>query len=477
MRETRSPPGDMTRNTKTYIHIGPPKTGTSALQLWLLGNRENLEAQGIYYPEHAKDENQVSSGNISSLFDRPGLGDPVFSPAKHDDLQNRFAASGCHTLLLSSEIFFRQVPRLHEAFPEAIFVAYIRNPLEIAESAYNQMVKRQLQTEPMTADMAASSRHLRRLEEHIDSIGDDKFVLRVFDRELFEGGSLATDFASAIALPLDALSDPDLPIINTSYTFDALEMKRWLNQFPLGAIQRAVDTLLQDYTSGMQRFSFLEPGTFSQLKFEFHQALEKFFTRHDVPHAEVFLHNIAGSDQKPHVRQSLSDEQFSTVCRYLADGNPRLFIRVCDILCSAEALGSDDVRRRDIFRRQSPSGAALLKCRVRLSTRLRRLLRYLRGERLSAYLAASGFTGQEHNVDRLRQEHAMPAELDDGQVLRDLALKAEQDGDFLLALELMEQASGLRQGPLIMRKVAVYRNAVAEKYGYTPAEIRKALRS
>jgi hypothetical protein len=45
------------------FHIGAPKTGASAIQKFLLENRQALKSLGFYYPEHALDENGVSGGH------------------------------------------------------------------------------------------------------------------------------------------------------------------------------------------------------------------------------------------------------------------------------------------------------------------------------------------------------------------------------------------------------------------------------
>ena len=42
--------GPGTMDKKLYIHIGGPKTGTTALQIFLAQNRQALERQGFCYP-------------------------------------------------------------------------------------------------------------------------------------------------------------------------------------------------------------------------------------------------------------------------------------------------------------------------------------------------------------------------------------------------------------------------------------------
>ena len=46
-----------------YFHIGPGKTGTSAIQAWLQSNQAWLKKNSVLYPEHELDINNVSSGH------------------------------------------------------------------------------------------------------------------------------------------------------------------------------------------------------------------------------------------------------------------------------------------------------------------------------------------------------------------------------------------------------------------------------
>ncbi|XQF90874.1 sulfotransferase [Pseudoalteromonas espejiana] len=126
---------------KTIIHIGPPKTGTSAIQKWLKDHASYLLSKGVYYPEHQQDSNGISSGNFLSVFSAHN-GDYVFNPKKLQDIITKAQAANCSTLLLSSEFFFSRLPALIKAIPDAQFIAYVRNPAQLHESHYNQSVKR-----------------------------------------------------------------------------------------------------------------------------------------------------------------------------------------------------------------------------------------------------------------------------------------------------------------------------------------------
>ena len=92
---------------KVIIHLGPPKTGSSAIQNWLLQNRNELLAkEGIFYPSHTVDSNGISSGNVEAVFERSEDRSLTFSAEKLEQCLIDATKAGAHTLLLSSEFFF-----------------------------------------------------------------------------------------------------------------------------------------------------------------------------------------------------------------------------------------------------------------------------------------------------------------------------------------------------------------------------------
>jgi hypothetical protein len=145
------------------LHIGIPKTGSSALQVFCAQNRKALLAQSLDYFELGEFDlglrGKISSGNgahlARSLLRPQGPSYRADREQQLATLERRIAASECANGLLSSEIFvfaddgaltaFAQW--LRERGVELRFFYFIREQVEFLTSSYIQQVKRHACTE------------------------------------------------------------------------------------------------------------------------------------------------------------------------------------------------------------------------------------------------------------------------------------------------------------------------------------------
>ncbi|WP_296046097.1 sulfotransferase, partial [uncultured Alteromonas sp.] len=136
---------------RVIFHVGPPKTGSSAIQQFLHQHRQQLLASGVLYPAHSVDENGISSGNAREVCSEDAEGRLALDQQKLTRLLDAFQQNPKATiLLLSSESFFRIVDDITEAVPAAEIICFLRNPVEFQLSIYNQSVKRHGNHKPFT---------------------------------------------------------------------------------------------------------------------------------------------------------------------------------------------------------------------------------------------------------------------------------------------------------------------------------------
>lgn len=251
---------DLTDDKRALVHVGPPKTGTSAIQAWLNASSDKLLKEGIYYPDHGADKNGVSSGNFEHLVsftdnDRRGY----FDDEKLISTVHAFNESGCHTLLLSSEHFYYYLIWLFTRLQSAEFVFYIRHPLATAESGFHQEVKRHKRTEPFKIPQDIGFNNLLFISELAKEF-NCKIHYRYFNQCLFKNGSLLDDFASCI--PTKVSPPKTVQRLNTQYSPGAIALMRLCNKFADDKLLCDLDTYLQMDSEQQASFSFISKEAF-----------------------------------------------------------------------------------------------------------------------------------------------------------------------------------------------------------------------
>lgn len=276
------------------VHIGAPKTGTSAIQRFCMTNRFALLRAGYYYPEHWMDRNGVSSGHYMLCQSNPSAsvtGLQLFSEWV------AIARSSGRTLLLSSESFYTHFEMMGAMLKnhDVRVIGWYRSPLLSIVSNYNQEVKRHFisYTLEQRCRKILSNTSIRHFDGYYlhawaDLFGDAhcKFYPFLYpDVEPIEWRFLA-----AIGVKASKVSrfKIDNALINRSYAPDALELKRRLNLLMRHedvALNRALDVFLQGYSDqlahqAMAHASLLPNQTMEMLKQHFcniHEALRSRF--------------------------------------------------------------------------------------------------------------------------------------------------------------------------------------------------------
>lgn len=232
------------------IHIGAPKTGSTAIQRFLDENRERLAALGVLYP----DVSLRGYGHHDLAFllggGYPAWATPQDLPLSElgEALRNAVKMAGTQTVLLSSENFY-----LYPA-PSALcgllrsagmsaedrisIICYLRRQDEAHVSWYNQTVKAQGNHADFTSSMRRDHAlwdYAERLKPWQAEFGTQAIMLR--DYGATTADDVRTDFLAAIGLSQASF---DLPPIrpNGRINRDLLDFQRLINRLPLKVAQK-----------------------------------------------------------------------------------------------------------------------------------------------------------------------------------------------------------------------------------------------
>lgn len=228
------------------VHIGPHKTGTTAVQYGFHRRREQVASYGVHY---AGPDPQVYRPAVA-LTGLPGrLGARPARPQEWDDLVAEVRAAGEDRVVISSESFSNAEPahirRLYaELDPERVHVVrMVRRYDKLVPSQWQQQIAAgRTRTYESFLEQVVQDPRSRFWERHgfgpltrrwADVVGPDRVSVVVVDES--DRDWLLRVFECLVALPegvLDRLEeDVTAGSVNRSLTSGEVEMLRTLNQF------------------------------------------------------------------------------------------------------------------------------------------------------------------------------------------------------------------------------------------------------
>ena len=308
----------MVENKQIIIHVGPAKTGTSALQYFLLKNRNELKKQGYYYPEHITDENNI------------GCGHTKFDIKK---VKNEFLESDYHTLILSSESFWGRIHEINSFHSNIKFVSFYRCSLFFSISGYIQQIKRKNKSQKFNKDDI----NIKPNETHLLNIKNDNldYTIIPYNFDFDDTWSIANEFLKFIEKnnDLNHLYENKVNVINPAYCIEAFEFKRYINKYinkfdvekPENKfILSKLDKILQRFRDGESNFSFLNDEQFEENKKIEISFLEKLISEYKQLNLKSILEYVKKSKNNKYTTQTLSEEQTLKIVNYVANEDTEL---------------------------------------------------------------------------------------------------------------------------------------------------------
>lgn len=314
------------------IHVGPPKTGTSAIQFWLHQNVKYLSENDIFYPLHNLSSNGVSSGNLREIYDVLPDKSMQLNHGKVKSLLSEFEKGSYTTLLLSSEFFTNKLEELKTCFVSAKFIFYMRNPIEVRESNYNQSVKRHGKIALLKLSYNGHVPHLKKLVTFSEKFGCGDIILKFYGKSFFSRHNIISDFLSVLGLTVSTESKT----INMSYQFEALEFKRWINRYDIQHFQTVLDSALQNFNSGCSDYSLFNQERYLEQCEVSIRVMKPLFDDLGVFDTDEFFNSMRQKSLYSYKEQKLSDEQFLLVTDFLQKELGRSYNKLMNSILNQE---------------------------------------------------------------------------------------------------------------------------------------------
>ena len=214
-----------------YLHIGMPKTGSTAIQNAFADGKEHLAGRGVGYFDLGTNHSSLFKALFRGEKEKPKKIPKFFR--KTLDAESRragvdrealvqafdraLAANTMPKLVMSAEMLFWFRPKhvaavkahLSPYFDRIRIVAYVRDPVSWASSNVQQIMKHTKQTLEEVCDPKAIAAgespivpaYRAGLESYIQLFGREAVDIRLFDRGSFVGGDLISDFCAAVGEP------------------------------------------------------------------------------------------------------------------------------------------------------------------------------------------------------------------------------------------------------------------------------------
>ncbi|MBF0169632.1 MAG: hypothetical protein HQK87_00855 [Nitrospinae bacterium] len=238
-------------NSTLYVHIGAPKTGSTALQLFFDRNREALRHRFALYPRAT-----ARAGGHHDIAFLTGGGYPEWATPQETSLEDllgeldRELADHTGDALISSENFYLfpnpksledrllSLPSLKGRRVQVI--VYLRPQEEVVEAWYNQTVKAQGSTATF-AESLERDRDLwdyeARLKPWADIFGRENIRARLYGGGSDSTWDICADFVAWFGISPLGLVFPEVRS-NTNLNRDLLEFQRMVNRLPMTPIQK-----------------------------------------------------------------------------------------------------------------------------------------------------------------------------------------------------------------------------------------------
>lgn len=228
-----------------YIHIGMPKTGTSALQSFFTQNRERLYEDGIWYPDlrpgqTVEEKQKGFGGNAIFLSQYPeNLEDMNKEQRQRFEDTCKNLQSSEKDILLSSEWFFENNASTYKKFMNRRFnvkiIVYLRRQDLWGESSWNQAVKEgKIVKGCFDFIQRRDLDYYKKLKGIATVVGKDNVIVSVYEPGKEE--DIFTSFLHILGIHNSENYQKDTYQVNPSLSANYVEIKRIINSIPNGAV-------------------------------------------------------------------------------------------------------------------------------------------------------------------------------------------------------------------------------------------------
>lgn len=222
---------------KLILHIGMPKTGTTSIEGFLYNNNPLLESLGYCYPVF-KDDKDTQNGCV--IYDymiggRINSEHPGWNKLWNDircklETKNVIFSSESIWIFDTSHI----ISLIKKEYDNVKVIVYLRRQDLYLESAYNQRIKKENLCQSIDEYSYIKKfelNYLEKLDKISNIVGRENLIVRVYEKEQFEGEKhdVISDFLKTLNINMDSKFIKAAANRNASLYGNFIEIKRIMN--------------------------------------------------------------------------------------------------------------------------------------------------------------------------------------------------------------------------------------------------------
>ncbi|MFZ3053824.1 MAG: hypothetical protein WA099_10480 [Sulfuricurvum sp.] len=327
-----------------YIHIGLPKTGTSAIQKFFVDNDEKLKNEyDLYYPDFGRWSDGSHHEIAFALSPNP------YTVMKNyedqmlylDQLGKNIATSNCNNIVLSSECFHLYdnqnfINKFGKSYNIKI-ISYLRRQDEFLESIYKQEIQ------------DCTYKEKRKFDEYKNAKKDDLFyfsflkrweilanteniILKTFDIDRLVNQNIIDDFLDIFSIDC---KKSDFKIVkdkvNVSFTRNVTEYKLLLNSVLVNQNYELVIILHQYSQAEMLNgditvdSSFFDSETRKNFLIQYQEDNNKILNTYNIEATTLFSNSIK---IERHRYSGLSYEKIFSMTKFIYSKNKKIVAQI-----------------------------------------------------------------------------------------------------------------------------------------------------
>lgn len=331
-----------------YLHIGTPKTGTSALQHFFANNRKLLEGKGVYYPDlgfRFPDIGKHRNAHFLSYkkyIEKKQRDYETEKAIRDEGIQKLDEAFKSHnTILLSDEHIWNEkemigqtLPALKSHFAEQEVqikvIVYLRRQDQVIQSFWAQKIK---ESSAISFEKYMEKEKYRffrldyaaRIQEFADVLGKENVIVRCYEKQQYQGEqkTIMSDFLQILGLEItDEYKNSD-KVYNISLEGAYLEVKRLFNTLPQFKSQKnyMMDLLKEQQALDFQELSlerkkmYFSPEAEKEFMQKYEQenitVAKEYFNRED---GTLFFEDYMEEIQGDNVGTNYSQKELIQIC-------------------------------------------------------------------------------------------------------------------------------------------------------------------